>query len=98
MNTSVIDRKFVILAVNPANGHIYTEKDSLLLCAKDKAVPAALRAYREECVRLGVNPEHIESVGLLIGRVDLFQAGMGGGRVPDTVGEAEINRCIKGIL
>lgn len=44
---TVIDRKFKIQAVNPVNGNAYTEADALLLCAKDKAVPAALRAYKE---------------------------------------------------
>ena len=37
-----IDRKFVILAVNPSNGNIYIEHNSLWLCTKDKAVPRLL--------------------------------------------------------
>lgn len=91
----IVDRKFKILAVNPVNKHFYTEADSLLLCAKDAAVPAALRAYREECVRLGAGKAHVTSVDLLIGRVLAFQEERGGARVPDTVGE-EIERCIDG--
>lgn len=90
-----IDRKFKILAVNPVNGKIYTEEDSLLLCAKDAAVPAALLAYADECARLGANPEHTASVYLLHSRVVDFQKNAGGGRVPDTIG-AEIPRCIHG--
>lgn len=90
-----IDRKFRILAVNPVNGKIYTEADSLLLCAKDAAVPAALAAYAEKCEELGANPEHVESVWLLHDRVLDFQKNAGGGRVPDTVG-AEIPRCLHG--
>jgi len=93
----VIDRKFIIFALNPVNGHNYTQKDALLLCAKDKAVPAALKAYRAECVVIGANPEHITSIDLLIKRVDRFQAAMGGGCVPDTIG-SEIGRCIHGNL
>ena len=91
-----IDRKFRILAVNPCNGHTYTEKDAILFCAKDKAVPAALAAYHTECEKLGANKEHLDSIILLIGRVNKFQTEMGGGRVPDTVGACEIARCIKG--
>lgn len=91
-----IDRKFRILAVNPANGKTYTEADAILLCAKDAAVPAALEAYRQKCIELGANPEHVESVGLLIGRVEHFQETVEK-RVPDTVG-AELPRCIDGIL
>lgn len=90
-----IDRKFKILAVNPVNGKIYTDADSLLLCAKDAAVPAALAAYRDECERIGANPEHVQSVDLLRQRVVAFQMSAGGGRVPDTIG-AEIPRCIFG--
>jgi len=44
----IIDRKFKILAVNPVNGHTYTEADSLLLCAKDACTPAALVAYAKK--------------------------------------------------
>ena len=90
----MIDRKFEITAKNPVNGNTYTEADALLLCAKDKAVPAALRAYRDECVRIGANAEHVQSIGLLIDRVNAFQKS-NGSRVPDTVGD-EIKRCIEG--
>lgn len=91
----VIDRKFIILAFNPVNGKVYDETNSLLLCAKDAAVPAALSTYREECERIGANPEHTHSVELLRQRVVAFQLNAGGGRVPDTIG-AEIPRCIFG--
>ena len=90
-----VDRKFRILAVNPVNGKIYTEKNAVVFVAKDKALPAALRAYKAECERIGADANHVTSVGLLIERVVEFQDYMGGGRVPDTVG-AEIPRCING--
>lgn len=90
----VIDRKFQILAVNPVNGKTYTEANSLLLCAKDKAVPAAIFAYKLECERIGANLEHIRSIELLYNRVKDYQASVEC-RVPDTVGD-EILRCIEG--
>lgn len=93
----VIDRKFVLLAVNPCNGNIYTEANALLLCAKDKAVPFALREYRRACIRLGCNGEHIESLDLLITRVDNYQREVES-RIPDTVGKCELERCIEGKL
>ena len=89
----MIDRKFIILAINPVNGKVYDESNSLLLCAKDAAVPAALAAYVEKCEKLDANPEHVESVWLLHDRVLDFQKAAGGGRVPDTVGD-EIPRCL----
>lgn len=59
----VIDRKFQILAVNPCKkGGVYTEKDGVFFSAKDKAFPAALIAYRRECVRLGCGEEHLDSM------------------------------------
>lgn len=90
-----IDRKFKILAVNPVNGKIYTDKNALLLCAKDKAVPVALEAYQVECQRIGANKEHIQSVGLLIGRVREYQKEIES-RIPDTVGD-ELPRCLFGV-
>jgi len=89
-----IDRKFRILAVNPVNGKIYTEADSLLLCAKDTAVPAALFAYKLECERIGANSEHIRSIELLYNRVKDYHSAIEC-RVPDTIG-AEIPRCLAG--
>lgn len=92
---AVIDRKFIILAVNPINGKVYDETNSILFAAKDAAVPEMLAAYAAHCMRLGANPEHLQSVRLLRERVIKFQEEMGGGRVPDTVG-AEIPRCLHG--
>lgn len=91
-----IDRKFEIKAINPCNGKAYTEKNSLLLCAKDKAVPAALQAYKDECIRLGCEHSHIESIELLIERVKEFQVSIGS-KKPDTDTPCEIDRCIGGI-
>jgi hypothetical protein len=90
-----IDRKFRFVAVNPANGKVYTEDNALILCAKDAAVPAALEAYNNKCVDLGAEPSHIVSIELLIDRVVSFQKEQGGGRVPDTTGE-ELERCLGG--
>jgi hypothetical protein len=90
-----IDRKFRFLAINPCNGNIYTEKDALILCAKDRAVPAALKAYLAECTKIRCNNEHLRSIGLLIQRVEDYQHTVEV-RTPDTVGECEISRCLDG--
>jgi hypothetical protein len=92
----IIDRKFKILAVNPCNGKHYTERNAVLLCAKDKAVVPALQAYREACIDLGCGSEHIQSIQLLIQRVQSYQR-MVESRIPDTDLECEIDRCINGI-
>ncbi|MHB1183368.1 MAG: hypothetical protein ACYC4A_01530 [Desulfobulbia bacterium] len=90
-----IDRKFKLLAVNPVTGKIYTEENAMVFCAKDAALPAALQAYLVECARIGANPEHLQSVGLLIERVVAYQREVQS-RVPDTVG-LEITRCLDGV-
>jgi hypothetical protein len=91
----VIDRKFELRAHNPVNGRSYTERSAFVFLAKDAAVPAALEAYIGECAKLGANPEHLQSVRLLLERVRHFQSTVKH-RVPDTVG-AEIARCIDGV-
>lgn len=91
----VIDRKFIIAAQNPVSGNKYSHENALLLCAKDKAVPAALEAYKQKCIELGCDIMHIESIQLLIERVEIFQA-KNGAKVPDTQGD-ELIRCIDGV-
>lgn len=68
-----IDKKFKILAVNQNTGSVHTDDTALLLCAKDKATPAALSAYLEKCIELGAGKNQIQSVELLIKRVDEYQ-------------------------
>lgn len=68
-----IDRKFTIRAMCREHAHAHTEADSVLFLAKDRALPATLRFYHEECVRLGVDERQLEGVRLLIERVERFQ-------------------------
>lgn len=74
MNKSV-DLKFRINAISRKSGKAYTDQNAVLFLASDKALPAALRAYRDECVKLGADPAQIESLGLLIRRVEEYHAG-----------------------
>lgn len=90
-----IDRKYKISAVNPCSGNTHAENDSILFLAKDRAVPAMLRAYRTESERLGANPAHLESIDLLLGRVEEYQL-LVESKVPDTDLPCEIRRCIDG--
>ena len=90
-----IDRKYKITAVNPCSGNTHDENDSVLFLAKDKALPAALKAYYWECKRLGSNPAHCESIALLIERVEKYQKDIEA-KVPDTDLPCEIRRCVEG--
>lgn len=91
-----IDWKYKIQAVNPCSKNTHDENDSILFLAKDKAVPAMLRTYREECKRLGANPAHLESIALLIDRVEEYQHDTAS-KVPDTDLPCEIARCLSGV-
>lgn len=91
----MIDRKYEIYAVNPCNGHIHDERDSILFTARDKAVPAMLLAYIEECKELGCDETHLKSISLLRERVVAFQEHHGS-KIPDTTGPCETARCING--
>lgn len=91
----MIDHKFKFVATNPCKGNVFTEENAVVFLAKDKALIPALMVYSEECVVLGSNPEHIESLRLLIGRVKEYQANVEC-RVPDTETDCEIDRCIRG--
>ncbi len=91
-----IDRKYIISATNPCSGNTHTEADSVLFLAKDKGLlEAALPAYRNWCVENAVNPAHIESIDLLIGRVKKFQEQIES-KIPDTDLPCEIRRCVEG--
>lgn len=68
-----IDRKFEFGAINPINGKTYSEKDGVVFLAKDNAVPATLRFYREECERQGAALGQLEAVDSLVERIDRFR-------------------------
>ena len=89
-----IDRKFIIAAQNPINGKKYSQDNAILLCAHDKAVPAALEAYHSKCRELGCDEAHLLSVEMLIGRVEEFQLS-NPSKIPDTKGD-ELPRCLDG--
>lgn len=69
-----IDRKFIIRATCVEHDHDYDDNHAVLMLAKDKAVPATLRFYRQECERLGAAAPQLRGIDLLIERVDRYQA------------------------
>ena len=93
---NVIDRKFVFTAVNPVNGKKYDPTNAIVFCAKDVCLVPALQAYAQACIENRANVEHIQSISLLIDRVQEFQNDVEC-RIPDTRGR-EIDRCIHGNL
>ena len=96
-DNKIIDRKFKFVATNPCKRSVYTEENAIVFCAKDKAVLPMLFAYVEECIRLDCGQMHIESIRLLIGRVNDYQKSIES-QIPDTDTDCEIERCIHGLL
>lgn len=93
----MIDRKYKIMAVNPCSGNVHTEEDAILFLAKDLAVLPMLETYVEECNLLGCEATHLDSINLLIERVEKYQKNVTT-KIPDTNTTCEIERCIKGII
>ena len=81
-----IDRKFTFCATCCEHGHEHSHMDSILFLAKDKAVPATLSFYRDECFRLGAKEEQLQGIDLLIERVLRFQS-----ERPDLVKVADVD-------
>ncbi len=85
-SVEAIDSKFVFLAVCREHGHRHTHRDGIVFLAKDQALPATLRFYRTECIRLDASPEQIWGIDMLIERVERYQA-----EYPDIVKVADID-------
>lgn len=64
----VIDRKFQIAATCREHDHDYDGHHAVLFLAKDRAFPATLRFYRQECERIGAAPAQLAGIDLLIER------------------------------
>jgi len=62
----MIDRKIKFVATNPCKGSVYTEENAIVFCAKDKAVPHMLDAYRDKCLELVCGPDHIASITFVV--------------------------------
>jgi hypothetical protein len=70
-----IDKKFKFLAVNPCKvGVTYTEKDGIILLAKDNACVATLDFYYKYCKELGVDELQLEGITQLIERVVMWRS------------------------
>lgn len=92
--TEPIDRKFTFFATCCEHQHLYSHMNGMVFLAKDKALPATLHFYRDECFRLGAQPEQLQGIDLLIERVMRFQA-----EHPDQVKVADVDvPDVSGIL
>ena len=84
-----IDSKFAIHAKHVTHRYLATEENAMIFLARDAALPATLRAYREECERLGSDEAQLKSIDALIVRVDEWQA-KNGSRVAHIINPPEV--------
>lgn len=84
-----IDSKFAIHAKHVTHRYLATEDNAMIFLARDAALPATLRAYREECERLGSDEAQLKSIDALMVRVDEFQA-ENGSRVAHIINPPEV--------
>ncbi len=85
---TAIDTKVIMTAVNPCNGHVYTQYNAVLFSARDKCLIPALEAYLDACIREDADVIQIESVENLIDRVKDFQKD-NGAKTPDIDSDCE---------
>lgn len=73
-NEADLDRKFRIFAWNRSGTkkEPYTQADGMFFLARDPAFRSILPMYRDECARLGAGQGQLDSLDLLIGRVDKY--------------------------
>lgn len=69
-----IDRKFTFTAACCEHGHEHSHFDAMIFLAKDKLLPDTLRYYQNRCQEEGASAEQLQGIGLLIERVQLWQA------------------------
>ena len=69
-----IDRKFRISAKATEHDRpYYDEHHGILFLAKDRALPATLAFYRQECAALWAGPRQLEGIDRLRERVTAYQ-------------------------
>jgi hypothetical protein len=74
------------------------DSDWAIMVMKGRAVVPALKAYKVACKELHCEDTHIESIRLLIERVEKFQEDFTEyTKAPDTNLRCEVDRCIGGI-
>lgn len=69
-----LDGKFHGIIVKNKDGSIVPQDQWIVFLAKDMALLAGLRAYMDECHRIGASVEQMRAISALIRRVKDWQA------------------------
>lgn len=88
MRTRKLDAKFSGVIFKVKDGSIVPDDQYMVFLAKDRAFLPTLMFYREECVRIGADEEHVGAVDRTIARLLAWQTDNADLlKVPDAKGE-----------
>ena len=83
-----MDAKFYGVIRKAKDDTLVPEDQYVVFLVKDNAFPATLAKYRETCVALGSDPEHISAVDAMMTRMYSWRAANPGlCKIPDASGE-----------
>lgn len=83
-----LDLKFYGVIVKAKDNSIVPEDEYMVFLVKDNAFLPTLKFYRQECDRLGADPEHLAAVDLTIERATIWRDNNRHRlKVPDAKGE-----------
>lgn len=68
-----LDGKFHGIIAKNKDQSIVPQDQWIVLLAKDNAVPATLRFYRDECHRLGASKQQLRAVNQMIERLEAWR-------------------------
>lgn len=90
---SAIDGKYTFLAVNKCTGNSFDQTEGVCFRVHDAALVATLRAYLEECKRLGADDGQILGCEKLLERVLDWQSSHNI-KVPDVSNDCELDHVV----
>ncbi len=83
-----LDAKFYGTVLKVKNDEPVHADEFVVFLAKDNAFPATLQFYRDECIRLGADPEQVQAVNRMMDRLEAWRkANPDRLKVPDAAGE-----------
>jgi hypothetical protein len=88
MKFDKLDAKFSGVIFKVKDGSIVPDDEYMVFLAKDNAFLPTLKFYREECIRLGADNDHIAAVDRTIHRAEHWRENNQHRlKVPDATGE-----------
>jgi hypothetical protein len=88
MRFDKLDAKFSGVIFKIKDGSIVPDDEYMVFLVKDNAFAETLPFYRQKCVELGADPEHIAAVDRTIARMEIWRENNQHRlKVPDAKGE-----------